>query len=329
VRIVGVQVSEPFLRYPEIQARFAALAEVARAKGRLRHQLLLSLGEFQGPWSDGIMARMLAVHADSAEERQAVLSGLREGELRFLRRLLSLEEWRAERPGRARVFVLLARAIVNEGKSARIEALLEHIALGEVVWQRAALAEGVLAACPRTPTGEPGCLRSSREPRAYVALTKLAELSSLTAALVWPSKPGYTEEEPVRPLTEGESLLFERGQELYTQTCVQCHQSSGRGEPGKAPSLRHSPFVLGSPARLVAILMHGLLGPIEVMGQKWDAEMPAFVARDEDTAAIATFIRREWGHGADPLSVEFVERFREAQRERKQPWTAEELAASF
>jgi mono/diheme cytochrome c family protein len=147
----------------------------------------------------------------------------------------------------------------------------------------------------------------------------------LTAALVWPGKPGYSEEEPVRPLTDRERASFVRGQGLYAQTCSQCHRSSGRGEGGKAPSLRYSPFVLGPPGRLVRILMHGLVGAIEVSGEKWDADMPAFVAGDEDIAAIATFIRREWGHGADPITPKFVAAVRRETRRRRQPYTAEEL----
>ncbi|MAB81205.1 MAG: dehydrogenase [Planctomycetes bacterium] len=325
VRIAAVAASEPFLRDPEIQARVAALAEGAAPGGRLRHQILLSLGRVSCEAGEALMARMLTACADSSLERQAALGGLHEAELRFVERLLGGDEFSEERPGRARLLSLLARAVVNEGKSERIEALFEDLVACEEIWQRSALAEGVLSACPKTPTGEPGFLRSSREPRAHARLTEFAELLDLTAALVWPGKPGYSEEEPVRPLTDRERASFVRGQGLYAQTCSQCHRSSGRGEGGKAPSLRYSPFVLGPPGRLVRILMHGLVGAIEVSGEKWDADMPAFVAGDEDIAAIATFIRREWGHGADPITPKFVAAVRRETRRRRQPYTAEEL----
>ena len=63
-------------------------------------------------------------------------------------------------------------------------------------------------------------------------------------------------------------------------------------------------------------------------GETWDAEMPAYSASDEDTAAVMTYVRREWGHAADPVSPALVEALREQIRERKTPWTQAELEAS-
>jgi hypothetical protein len=42
-------------------------------------------------------------------------------------------------------------------------------------------------------------------------------------------------------------------------------------------------------------------------------------------AAVATYLRRAWGHGADPVETEFVTRVRSAIAERKGPWSIEEL----
>ena len=42
-------------------------------------------------------------------------------------------------------------------------------------------------------------------------------------------------------------------------------------------------------------------------------------------AAILTYARRAWEHGADPVTVEKVAETREAFAERETPWTAKEL----
>ncbi len=324
VRIAGVQLCEAFLHDEEILEHVFLLGLSAAPRSRMRHQVLLSLGEGRGAARDIAMIELLTRHADSTEERQAALSGLQGNEIAILEDLLGQQYWRIEYPGRAQFLKLLSRAVVNERKADRLETLFD-ISTRARAWQAAALIEGVAAACPRTPQGEPGPLVLVQEPKAYRRMEMRSDLSVLASRLVWPGKPGYIEQEPIRPLLAAEQRLFERGQVLYTETCVQCHQSSGRGEPGKAPTLRQTRFVLGDPERLMKILMHGLVGPMQVGGQNWDAEMPAFVAKDEDLAAVATFLRREWGHGVDPVTPELVRKVREDNRGRIQPWRSEEL----
>ena len=53
--------------------------------------------------------------------------------------------------------------------------------------------------------------------------------------------------------------------------------------------------------------------------------MPAWVAGDEDASALFTYLRREWGHGADPVSPETVASVRASTADRADPWTVEEL----
>ena len=55
--------------------------------------------------------------------------------------------------------------------------------------------------------------------------------------------------------------------------------------------------------------------------------MPAWSASDEELAAVLTYIRREWGHGAEPLDSERVSALRAALPTRTRPWTVPELEA--
>jgi mono/diheme cytochrome c family protein len=119
------------------------------------------------------------------------------------------------------------------------------------------------------------------------------------------------------------------GRKLFTANCVSCHQQGGQGVPGQYPPLAGSEWVVGAPARLKRILLHGLSGEVVVKGATYDGNMAAFGARltDERIAAVLTFLRQEWGNDAEPIPPESVAATREATRERRQPWSAGELLA--
>ena len=133
-------------------------------------------------------------------------------------------------------------------------------------------------------------------------------------------------------LTAEEAAQFNLGRRHY-RACRSCHNNDGRGQEGLGPSLVRSPWVLGSPERLVALVLRGIEGPIEVHGETWDDLMPGFAAdpRLPDTAiaALLTYIRRSWGNTADPVSPELVTNVRAQTSERVDPWTAPELESAF
>jgi mono/diheme cytochrome c family protein len=98
-----------------------------------------------------------------------------------------------------------------------------------------------------------------------------------------------------------------------------------------AAPLVESDWVLGSRDRLVRILLHGLTGEIEVDGIIYRPpivlpEMPSVAALDDtQIAGVLTYVRREWGHGADPVTADVVSRIRKESASRSTPWTAAEL----
>lgn len=127
----------------------------------------------------------------------------------------------------------------------------------------------------------------------------------------------------------GADAVIKRGQVVYETTCALCHGVDGQGKPGQAPPLAGSEFVLGPPARLIRIPLHGLTGPIEVKGQVWNLAMPAMGAAlsSEDLAAALSYIRQAWGNKAEPVSAAQVDTVRSETAGRTQPWTAKELLA--
>ena len=91
--------------------------------------------------------------------------------------------------------------------------------------------------------------------------------------------------------------------------------------------------VMGSEERLVRVLFHGLSGPINVSGKRYAAPdiqplMPPLAnLNNDDIASVLTYIRREWGNSADPISKGDVSRHRINAQGRTVPWTEEELEA--
>ncbi|MCZ6597450.1 MAG: cytochrome c, partial [Planctomycetota bacterium] len=302
------------------------LLTLARASDpRVRRQVILSLGENPTEATDEALLALLDEGTADAEERSWFLSGLHRREFAFMDRLVP-ERWADEGPGRSGFVQALARAVAREGRSDAIGALLGSIDRLWDHWSADALLDGFLAARPKGPRGGPGYFLLAKKPSTFDALARRAEAVKLQLVLGFLAWPGRADIElpEVRPLEPAELALFERGRAVYAETCEQCHLSSGTGEAGKAPPLRHSDWVLGSEERLIRIVRWGMVGPLVIDGQTWDMEMPAWSVSAEDLAALLTYVRREWGHGADPVSPAMVAAvLRDV--ERVQPFTVEEL----
>lgn len=115
------------------------------------------------------------------------------------------------------------------------------------------------------------------------------------------------------------------GKRIYAN-CQACHQADGRGVEGNYPPLAGSSWVTGSPETLVRILLHGVEGELEVGGRVYNQAMPPWKhLRDEQLAAVATYIRASWGNAATPVAAATVEAVRAATATRSRAWTGAEL----
>ena len=117
------------------------------------------------------------------------------------------------------------------------------------------------------------------------------------------------------------------GARIFAITCAACHLANGLGTEGKVPPLAGSEWVTGNEARLVRIVLHGLIGDVEVQGEVFNGAMPTWggAFSDEQIASVLSFVRRSWGNKAPPVSAEAVARIRAAWATRKLPWTVKEL----
>ncbi|MDP6110388.1 MAG: cytochrome c, partial [Planctomycetota bacterium] len=149
--------------------------------------------------------------------------------------------------------------------------------------------------------------------------------------LVWGNKFPKPGQDEGPKLSDEERKLALAGKKFFFQTCAQCHQFDGEGQPGVAPPLVESEWVLGNEKRLTRIVLQGVMGKIRVRGEEWDLVMPGHFANpdltDETLAGLLTFLRTNgnWEHEAKPVSIETVGAVRKEVKGQQEPWTVEEL----
>jgi mono/diheme cytochrome c family protein len=246
-------------------------------------------GPLLGPL-DGLL------EAVDAGQRPRVLKGL---ELDILERIMAEETWDVETPARA--------AFVRQLAGPGVVDLLA-VQSTSARWRQ----REMLGAMEGLPIGA-----SARK------LLASEDASVREAARrIWKEDVA-----PPAPLAEGERARFERGRRQFAASCAVCHMRSGLGEEGRAPALVDSPFVLGPEGRLARIVMQGLKGPLRRNGKLYmNNEMPGVInLSTEEVAEILTYLRREWGHGSDPVSPERIRAIKAETEDRDEPWTQDEL----
>ena len=339
VRAAAIRLTEPLLRTTDKDVLVPKLLQQVTQKNLdVQIQLALTLGQVFDPGAEAVMAKIATTHTGNAVVRDALLTGLGGRELEMLRRLVSDKEWQTRTAEREQFLGALARCVTVQGRSERVNQLLALIGAATTpAWQQVALLNGMPPTPIATKKGSPPPrvkqIRVPAEPPAFAALAKLnnpavrQSLAKLDAILIWPGKPGVPAEKPVRPLTADEQTRFVAGKALYDLTCAACHQPHGLGQEGLAPPLADSEWVAGKTERLTRIILHGVRGPITVLGKKYEMDMPGLGGTfdDEQIAALVTYLRREWDHPYDPVDKAFITQIRQATAKREEAWTEAEL----
>ena len=101
-------------------------------------------------------------------------------------------------------------------------------------------------------------------------------------------------------LTQGEKDLLKQGQDIYDNTCADCHRSNGEGLPKKFPAHKGNPFVLGDPLPVLHTVLNGRQGKL--------GQMPAWGGKfnDREIAAVVSYMRNAWGNQAPVIKPEDV-----------------------
>lgn len=196
---------------------------------------------------------------------------------------------------------------------------------------------------PRTPVAPD----SGKEPSVGSAPMPVILIGILSALVYWGSMyvveyggeldarvqgpwKNWKELEAVKP-QDASAKLAVQGAKIYNQFCVACHMGDGNGNAASGfPPLPGSEWVLEKdPGRIIRIVLNGLGGPITVKGKEYgQAQMLPWrdALKDEDIAAVLTYVRSTWGNKAPAVDAGLVKQIREQTADRGATvWTAEEL----
>jgi mono/diheme cytochrome c family protein len=140
------------------------------------------------------------------------------------------------------------------------------------------------------------------------------------------------EEDIKSSLTGSERELFVLGKEIFAREgfCSTCHQPDGGGLIASGfPPIRNTPWVTGSPERLIKLVLKGLLGPINVGGRDFPGQVPMTpfegMLDDSEVAAVLTYVRNSFGNQASPITPELVRQVREDVKDKNGFYNPSEL----
>lgn len=345
----AVRASETLATSEEADAVFALLHPLAKHDSMpLRRQIAASLGLF-GERSLPLLADLVRRDEKDSLVGDLAVSGLAGHELAFFKVLPAKHKLRAplietlvKRNSKTELAELAAllsepsefRALAST--ASRLRRSDEALALLSIIADettaattRKAIIEGLVAG-GKDKQFKPMPVKKidGLELAASRGLVGEKEKTALAALF----KIGTGEEETFL-LTAAHREQFKLGETHYQRICLACHQVHGNGQQYLAPPLVGAEWVLGPEQRLIALIVDGVMGPIEVLGKTYTApeiqplmpglrHNPEFT--DEQLAAIMTYVRNAWGNGAPPVSADAVTRYRESV-EARAPYTAEEL----
>jgi mono/diheme cytochrome c family protein len=332
----AVRLLEPMAQqYNNVRDQFGVeLLDIARhAPVNQVLQVALSAGILARETSHQVLARIAERYDTSALVRDAILSSLENNEFAFLQKIWNSPAWQENAPSKSIFLEMLTASVVRRREPKELGSLLSMLAGTQTFGWKEKTVLTALSVQAKNTNGKP--VRIAAQPR-LLSRPEVAgdegKAHALLAMFEWPGHVADTASlQTQNPLNEAGQKQFVAGRQLFLTTCAACHGSDGAGLNRFAPPLIGSDWVLGDEKRLVLLVLHGLEGPVDVNGKRYDAPdilpvMPAHSTLDDGSiAAILTYIRNEWGNSAGAVSGRVVSTTRHTSQGRVVPWTAAEL----
>lgn len=280
-----------------------------------------------------ILLKIADRYSESALVRDAMLSSLYKRESSFLQAVFRSPYIDEAKPFKEIFIEMLTVAVLRSndpGQSAQLLALINP--QQEIKWPQQTILNAISVQSANVAKktiplpAKPAVLSGG-----FVAANAKWK-QSIETVFSWPGhQPDTGRQATQKALNENERRQFVAGRQIYLTNCSGCHGTNGEGLNRFAPPLINSEWVLGDEKRLVLLLLHGLEGPLDVDGKKYDAPdilpvMPAHSTMDDgDIAAVLTYIRNEWTNVAPPVSNSVVGKTRHLSQGRVVPWTPADL----
>jgi len=88
---------------------------------------------------------------------------------------------------------------------------------------------------------------------------------------------------------------MQRGKDLYTTYCMQCHMDSGQGVEGVYPPLAKADYLMADKKRSIQQVLYGAEGEMKVNGKTYNTPMQGFDLKDEEVSDILNYVRNSFG----------------------------------
>lgn len=101
-----------------------------------------------------------------------------------------------------------------------------------------------------------------------------------------------------------------KGEKLYAQHCLACHQATGLGLPNLFPPLAGSDYIKGNKERAIVNILKGQTGEVVVNGAKYNSAMPPVKMTDDEVASVLTYVYNSWGNDGTEVAAADVAKLR-------------------
>mgnify|MGYP000232895453 CR=1 FL=1 len=118
----------------------------------------------------------------------------------------------------------------------------------------------------------------------------------LSASLISTQKTNYITD----PLQES----IQRGSEIYTDFCINCHMPNGEGVAEVYPPLAKSDYLMNNIEESIKGLKYGQKGEITVNGKTYNGFMAPLGLSDDEVADVMNYITNSWGNKSDKMVTE-------------------------
>ncbi len=103
----------------------------------------------------------------------------------------------------------------------------------------------------------------------------------------------------------------QKGNALYKQYCLTCHQADGSGVPRMNPPLIKTSYVTGDKTKLIKWVLQGSVEKVPIDGQNYSNNMPAqSYLTDQQIADVLTYIRGSFGNKSSAITAAEVKTVR-------------------
>jgi len=109
----------------------------------------------------------------------------------------------------------------------------------------------------------------------------------------------FSDENPtyhsINPSNDELVKSINRGKEIYTDFCIQCHLANGKGTE-TFPPLAGSDWLVNKRKESIHAVKYGQSGPIKVNGKNYNSMMSPLGLTDEEVANVMNYIMNSWGN---------------------------------